>query len=207
MMNGFERRKEKKKESIIRAALELFAQYGFRKVSVSDIAKKADVSPVTVYNHYKSKEGLIEATLISLGTDMINKYREIIQKEGDFAEKLETIVFDKVGIASKFGGELRSMILDETGEYQQYFNEILANDIVQTTLDLFDEGKKQGYISKHISNDTIITYLEILRSGIASSRMLNNAKETYPKLVAELNQLFLYGLVDTGDRPELKNKS
>ncbi|HEY96066.1 MAG TPA: TetR/AcrR family transcriptional regulator [Dehalococcoidia bacterium] len=206
-MNGFERRKERKKESIIRAALELFAQYGFKKVSVSDIAQKADVSPVTVYNHFISKEGLIKATLIFLGTEMLNKYREIIRSEGDFAEKLETIVFDKVGMASQFSGELRSMIIDETGEYQQYFNEVLANDIMLATLELFDEGKKQGYISRYISNEAIITYLEILRAGIASSRMLNAAKEAYPRLVTELNQLFLYGLVDTGDRPELKNKS
>jgi AcrR family transcriptional regulator len=42
-MDGFERRKEQKKESIIRAALDLFMQHGFKKVSVNDVAVKANV--------------------------------------------------------------------------------------------------------------------------------------------------------------------
>ena len=58
-MNGFERRKEKKKESIRRAAMELFGAYGFGKVSINDIARKAGVSHVTIYNHFNSKEELI----------------------------------------------------------------------------------------------------------------------------------------------------
>ncbi|MBM4448805.1 MAG: TetR family transcriptional regulator, partial [Chloroflexi bacterium] len=40
-MNGFERRKEQKKDSIRQAALELFQAYGFKKVSINDIAQKA----------------------------------------------------------------------------------------------------------------------------------------------------------------------
>ena len=50
-MDGFERRKEQKKESIRRAALELFQSYGFDKVSLNDIARRARVSHVTIYNH------------------------------------------------------------------------------------------------------------------------------------------------------------
>ncbi|MGD9143634.1 MAG: TetR family transcriptional regulator, partial [Dehalococcoidia bacterium] len=37
-MDGFERRKEQKKENIRRAAIELFQNHGFKKVSISDIA-------------------------------------------------------------------------------------------------------------------------------------------------------------------------
>ena len=51
-MDGFERRKEQKKESIRRAALELFQNYGFKKVSVNDIAERAGVSQVTIYNGF-----------------------------------------------------------------------------------------------------------------------------------------------------------
>ena len=53
-MDGFNRRKEQKKESIRRAALELFKVYGFKKVSINDIASKAGVSQVTIYNHFGS---------------------------------------------------------------------------------------------------------------------------------------------------------
>lgn len=49
-MNGFERRKERKKESIRQAAMQLFMEHGMRKVSIGEIADKAGVSQVTIYN-------------------------------------------------------------------------------------------------------------------------------------------------------------
>ena len=100
-MNGFERRKEQKKESIRRAALELFKAYGFKEVSMSDIAGKAGVSPVTIYNHFGSKEKLVHEVGKIQFLGMIRKYRAIIDGEGSFPEKLETIIFDKTDITSR----------------------------------------------------------------------------------------------------------
>ncbi|MBN2238373.1 MAG: TetR/AcrR family transcriptional regulator [Dehalococcoidales bacterium] len=205
-MNGFERRKEQKKESILRAALDLFAQYGFKKVSLNDIAQKADVSPVTIYNHFGSKSGLVKESIVFLGTEMMDRYRDIIRGEGDFAEKMEAIVFGKVDVASKFSGELGPMLLEESSEYKDFVSEVLMKDAIQITLELFDEGRKQGYISKSISNEAVIAYLEIIRAGIAQSRMLYADKESYPRLVRELNELFLYGVIDTGDRKEFREQ-
>ena len=66
-MDRFERRKEQKKSNIRQAALELFKTYGFKKVSISDIAHKAGVSPVTIYNHFGSKDELVrDVVYISL---------------------------------------------------------------------------------------------------------------------------------------------
>ena len=57
-MNGFEKRRLKKKNSILIAALTLFKQYGYRKVTVAEIADKASVSQVSIYNYFKSIEYL-----------------------------------------------------------------------------------------------------------------------------------------------------
>jgi hypothetical protein len=43
-MDGFERRKARSKEDILRAAEELFSRFGADKVSINDIARKARVS-------------------------------------------------------------------------------------------------------------------------------------------------------------------
>ena len=92
-MNGFERRKQQKKENIIRAALELFMKYGFKKVSVNDIAVKANVSPVTIYNHYGNKDSLVyEVVRYQLGI-MMESYKKIIYGNGTFPEKIEEITW------------------------------------------------------------------------------------------------------------------
>ncbi len=59
LMDGYQRRREQKKENIRLATLDLFTVHGMKKVSVSDVARRAGVSPVTIYNYYGSKQGLM----------------------------------------------------------------------------------------------------------------------------------------------------
>lgn len=52
-----------KKEKILKAALELFAQEGFKATSTSKIAKHACVSEGLIFRHFSNKEGLLNAIL------------------------------------------------------------------------------------------------------------------------------------------------
>jgi len=205
-MNGFERRKKKKKESIVSAALDLFAQHGFKKVSVNDIAQKADVSPVTIYNHFENKDNLVYEVIRYQLSLMMEYYETIIYGEGTFPEKIKEIVFNKVEVASQFRGELAFITFRDSSIYKQPLLEEFEQKALKITLDLFEEGKREGYIGKDISEQTLIIYFDILRSGISSSKRLYTDEESYPRVVRELNELFLYGLVDTGDRPEFKHQ-
>ncbi|MFF1449731.1 TetR/AcrR family transcriptional regulator [Streptomyces sp. NPDC058274] len=54
-----ERKKAATRQAIADAALELFLEHGFERVSVRDIAEKADVSTTTLFAHFPSKEALV----------------------------------------------------------------------------------------------------------------------------------------------------
>jgi AcrR family transcriptional regulator len=54
-----ERRKRRTRQAIQSAALELFAERGYRETTISDIAERADVSPRTVTVHFPAKEELL----------------------------------------------------------------------------------------------------------------------------------------------------
>jgi len=53
-----------KKEKILQAALELFAEEGFKPTSTSKIAKRAGVSEGLIFRHFGNKDGLLEAILL-----------------------------------------------------------------------------------------------------------------------------------------------
>ena len=55
---------EKIKESILRAAKELFRKYGYHKTSVNEIAKKARIAKATIYKYFDSKEQVLDAILM-----------------------------------------------------------------------------------------------------------------------------------------------
>src|SRR6266566_1331691 len=54
-----ERKKARTRQHIAESAARLFAQRGYEKVSVSDVAREADVAEQTVYNYFPTKEQLV----------------------------------------------------------------------------------------------------------------------------------------------------
>ena len=193
-MNGFERRKEQKKENILRAALELFQTYGFNKVSINEIARKAGVSQVTIYNRFGSKEDLVREVVKTFFMTMLEKYSATLKGEEPFLEKLEAVVFDKTQIAQQFHGELWREVAKDDSELRQFINSLWRNEITQLLIDFFDDGRKQGIINPGISQEAVLLYFEIIRQGIYNSRAVIESIERNPKLVGELMSLLTYGL-------------
>lgn len=192
-MNGFERRKEQKKESIRQAALDLFKLYGFEKVTINDIARSANVSQVTIYNHFGSKEDLVREIMKTLLQSLLEKYRATIKGEGTFIDKLEILVFDKIEMLIQYQGEFAQKMIRVDPEIRQFFDDTWWQEVNQLTTDLFEEGKREGYVDKDMSNDALLVFYEILRRGImASPGLVNMTQNT--KLLRDLKALFRYGL-------------
>ena len=59
-------RDEQKQEAIIQATVQLINETGFAASSVAKIAKKAGVSPATIYIYYENKEDLLVSTYVDI---------------------------------------------------------------------------------------------------------------------------------------------
>jgi AcrR family transcriptional regulator len=55
---------DKIKESIKRAAQELFRKFGYHKTSVNEIAKRAKIAKATIYKYFDSKEAVLHSLLM-----------------------------------------------------------------------------------------------------------------------------------------------
>lgn len=59
----YEEIRQEKRQLIMECALELFALHGYESTTISQIAKKANISKGLLYNYFISKEDLLEAIL------------------------------------------------------------------------------------------------------------------------------------------------
>ena len=86
-----------KQENILNAALELFAEEGYRSTSTSKVAKKAGVSEGLIFRHFENKQGLLQA-IMKMGEEkaavlfadilMETDPQQVIRKTIDLAENI-----------------------------------------------------------------------------------------------------------------------
>lgn len=85
-------KKEKRKEQIMQATLELFAQNGFYNTTIPDIAKALEMSVGNLYNYFKSKDILAKEIIKYISKYIGMKFRTINEKNISTQEKVHEIV-------------------------------------------------------------------------------------------------------------------
>ena len=71
------------REAIIIEAIPMFLQYGFKSVTVDDIALKMSVSKKTIYTHFPKKEQLVETSVMRHFEVVMDKILSISQHSKD----------------------------------------------------------------------------------------------------------------------------
>lgn len=127
------KRTEKKRKDIIDAAIDEFREQGFLGATTTSIAKKAQVSSRTLYNHFESKEALFEA--ISKIMVEQNQSMEPVpyDPDRDFVEQLKDALWRYVAvITDETALGLNRMVISELirdlDRSRQFFSETETHD-------------------------------------------------------------------------------
>jgi AcrR family transcriptional regulator len=193
-MNGFERRRQNKKNSILQAALQLFKQYGYNKVTVAEIAQKASVSQVSIYNYFNSKENLKQELLIKLMDDYYLEIANILEKHDSMRLKLEKLLISIVDVVKRSSMQfLLESVANDTFVNEYYI--VKRAKIKNLIINFVEEGKKEGVIDDSVSTDAIAIYIEIFQYYFNNNTTVIAKFDNNPELFMEVHSLFLKGLV------------
>ncbi|WP_404406071.1 TetR/AcrR family transcriptional regulator [Jeotgalibacillus malaysiensis] len=190
-MNGFERRRELKKQHILQAAMELFSELGIQKVSISDIAKKAQVSQVTIYNYFESKHNLIHEVFIYYVDQASNQFEEIVRSGKSFPDKIKGLIFNKKQVATNIHPEFYQYLMKEYAEEGNYIEQVYAEKALPYFIQLFDEGKKEGYVDQNLSDEAILFYIQMMKEYFQRE----DVYERVLPLTEDITNIFFYGII------------
>ena len=189
-MDGFEKRREQKKKDILNAALALFMKYGIQKVSITEIAKKANVSQVTIYNYFESKDNLVRLVFKFYVDEIWDEQKHLLVNDLPFNEKIKKIIFEKGIAANQISERFFQDFMKDYASGQSYVEEVYQKEALPLFIKLFNEGREQGYIDSEISNEAILFYLKMFQEYLQREDV---ATMTLP-IAEDLTKLFFYGI-------------
>ena len=189
-MNQYQKTTEKKKQAIIQAALQLFKEKGFKETSIKSIAEAAEVSPVSIYNYFGSKDNLVALCVNDLFEEITQQAEDILKSNLDFKTKLNQ-AFSLC--QEKMSQQISDYFQDKMVE-DSVFSTLLTKAITAKKRDIYRAyiklGKEEGLIAKDLSTELILNVMDAL-NGMGNQLAHSDNLETE---VEQIHQIFLYGI-------------
>lgn len=190
-MNQYQKTTEKKKQAIIQAALRLFKDKGFKETSIKSIAEAAEVSPVSIYNYFGSKDNLVTLCVNDLFEEITQQAEDILKSNLAFNTKLDQAL-DLC--QEKMSQQISDYFQDKMVE-DSVFSTLLTKAITAKKCDIYRAyihlGKAEGLIAEDLSTELILNVMDAL-NGMGNQLAHSDNLETE---VEQIHQIFLYGIL------------
>ncbi len=194
-MNGHDRRRQRIIDRIKKSALELFKTCGVNKVSMDEIAARADVSKVTIYKYFHSKEEL-QREVINLYVDEILAATEkALDSDLNVIEKLKIIMLAEANSPRLADSQALFELLEKDGQTEGGRQGSLKNRIRDIMYRIYQEGQEEGYIEESLSFELLNLYSEIYQAGFKAKSMDLEAVLADPEAFEQLLHLFFFGII------------
>ncbi|MFZ8955980.1 MAG: TetR/AcrR family transcriptional regulator [Pseudohongiellaceae bacterium] len=185
-----------KRDAVYDAASVVFAQYGFRRTTMNDIAKSAGISRPALYLMFENKEDLFQGLAAHRLDQAIDSALSMLQGNGKIADRfLESLlVFEQIfyePIAdSPHGTELMDISLSLASEIM---TKKLARFHAALTKSLSEaEAREQITFARTPMKPRAFVELLFTALNGVKKRALNTAE--FRKLVRQLTEIFLLSI-------------
>ena len=180
--------KEAVKESILDATDRLLARFGYRKMTVDDIAAEAGIGKGTIYLHFTSKEEVVLSHIDRIVERLNSRLRQIAQSETAAAERLRLMLLTRVLFR-----------FDSIQHYTQSLNDLLA--VLRPRL----LARRAQYFDSEAQ-----IFAAVLTAGRASGELeFDDEHATAHALLQATNGLLPYSLSTTelGERADVEQRT
>lgn len=154
---------DKIKESILKAAQDLFRKYGYQKTSVNEIAKKAKIAKATLYKYFDSKEILLHSILMDYIRISVNEIIENSAEETNKEVYLSNLILQTSRLSYTICNEFIGWDFIRESTNAQDFLKLLSDDLEVFLI----QSYRETHLFKGDEN-----YAERLRFLIKSSKAI-----------------------------------
>jgi AcrR family transcriptional regulator len=209
-----ERKKQRTRAQIADAARRLFAERGFEQVTVTEVAREAEVAPATVFNYFPTKEDLFYSRLEAFEERLLTAIRERRPGQSILAA-FGAFLLDQRGVLAMNapGGDREATSQVQTitrvitespallarerqvfDQYEQHLAELIARDTGAEPGDATCRAVANALLGLHRA---LIDHVRVLAlAGASAARIRRSVRSEGERAIARLER----GLGDFGVR-------
>ncbi|MEX2336884.1 MAG: TetR/AcrR family transcriptional regulator [Fulvivirga sp.] len=189
-------RKSTIKDRVLRLAREKFLKHGFYKISMDNLVRELRTSKSSLYNHFDSKESLVEAVLIALNIEINHKLEEVLSDDQlTFKGKLIAISAFTKQILTEVSEEFLSDLEVHTPDLWDKYQKMRKKRINNYYGKLFEIGINKGVIRSDIDPALILSvYLSLTEIPI-KFKHINHLGMAHEEVYGKITEIFLNGVL------------
>ena len=192
-----------KEETIIKAARQRFAHYGYSKVTMDEIAGDVEMGKASLYYYFPTKENLFQGVIVQEQDEFVEEIEKVLQNETCAEDKLSQYVDLRLKYFQKLfnlGALSFYSFIEKKSHFKQYYKNFEEREL-QLMTKIFNEGKKKNEFKKETDENVVKVLLHILQGlrlrtlKSMSGQQLDN--KSYKELKDEMLmtvQIFLQGI-------------
>ncbi|PFH85822.1 hypothetical protein COI44_14550 [Bacillus sp. AFS088145] len=198
ILDGYKKRTLQKMESIEKSTTKLLS-LPLNDIKIADIAKLANVSQVSIYNYYGSKEALLKATIIRLMNHQYEETKQMLSSDIPFNEKIKELFIRKKNGLDIINLEMFTALMKKDPELQELVLDFTMNKSFKLLTSLIDEGRSLGLVRNEVQNKTLLIYIQVLSQAFLNMDQTTSQYIQQKEVVDEIMNIFLYGLLKQED--------
>jgi TetR/AcrR family fatty acid metabolism transcriptional regulator len=143
---------DEKYQKIIAAATKIFAQKGFFKAKVSEIAKEAGIADGTVYIYFKRKDDILISLFEEKMQEVLDNMKQQIDLETDTLKKIERFALVHLQLIEghKDIAEIIQVELRQSSMFMKNYRNTKFLEYLNIISSIIQEGKERGVIREDI---------------------------------------------------------
>lgn len=182
-------------EKILSSSIELFSQYGFKSITMDDIARRAGISKKTLYQHFANKQEVVNESVAWYKNNTTESCVGVLKDAENAIEAMVRILaffdtmYKRINPMAIF--EMQRFFPDA---YKQFRDLLIERDVVLVKENIL-QGIKEGYYRENVNADLMARYrIETSLMALQPNLMVND-RANLMSVALEIGEHFMYGVM------------
>ncbi|MEK9613732.1 MAG: TetR/AcrR family transcriptional regulator, partial [Flavobacteriaceae bacterium] len=177
----------------------LFFKFGYRRVTINDICRKACLSKMSFYRYFKNKEEMVSITLKNLIKESNSRFESIMEGDVRFLEKVKNLISMEDTFREQIGVDFINDILSSKNKL---FSEIIKEQSIYEERQLkkyFSEAQEKGELDKKTPVPFLIFMLKDIKEKVQNKdlkKLYSNEKDMW----RDLTNFYFFGIAPKNKR-------